>query len=383
MQILHRAVPSAPNADKNFNPDATIYDKNDVPFDKVANDKSVEVGQEVKFTITGKVPDYTGFTRYDYVVSDKMSKGLRFNRDSVVVKIGDNVVSPLNTTETMPVAGAANYAPANEIWYGTGDERDFVIGLNLMEKDADGKYVYAIGQDIEITYTATVTKDAVVVISKNDAKLDYSNDPSDSTKTGTRTDEEKLYSAKIVVDKFVKDKPDEKLAGAEFVLYKNEEVTVDGSVGEDGSTNEPVKKVITKYYKYTPATGTTDAKVDWVENIANATVVTTDKDGFAEFIGLEDGTYYLLETKAPAGYNLATDAKQVVIEKEKGEEALKPEATDVTVLLTTTERVPNSTGPELPGTGGIGTTIFYIVGSVLVAGAVVVLIAKKRMGAEK
>lgn len=359
------------------NPEAVINDKNDVPFDKVANDKSVEVGQTVTFTITGKVPDYTGFTRYDYVVSDKMSKGLRFNPTSVEVKINGVKVELTNAAEK-PVAGSETYTPANEIWYATEEDstRDFIIGLNLMEKDADGKYVYAIGQDIEITYTATVTDDAVVVISENKATLDYSNDPSNPEGTGTREDEEKLYSAKIVIDKYDSE-TNVKLEGAKFVLYKD--VTTTPETGEaDESTAAPTTTRL--YYHYDE----TAKEVKWVAEIGDATVVTTNNQGVAEFKGLEDGTYYLRETEAPAGYNLATNDTRVIIEKTNGDAAL--EATDeaaVATLLTNTAKVPNSTGPELPGTGGIGTTIFYIVGSILVAGAVVVLIAKKRMGAEK
>lgn len=312
------------------NPDATIHDKNDVPFGKVDDKASVEVGETVSYTITGKVPDYTGFTTYTYLITDTMSEGLTFQKDAKVTVGGTDVTSAC--TITYDVDSNAN---------------KFTVSIPVMN--------YAIGAEIKVTYTAVTNDNAVTVISKNSATLTYSNNPTDSSKTTTTPEDiETVYSAKLVIDKYQKDDESKKLANAKFVL-KNAEG---------------------KYYKYTAATESAAAKVEWVENQTDATEVTTDNNGAAAFNGLKDGTYYLVETAAPAGYNLLANEVEVTINGAK--------ATEVDLSsLTATAKVENSTGTTIPETGGIGTTIFYVAGGLLVLGAVILLITKKRMSSAK
>ena len=312
------------------NPDATIHDKNDVPFGKVDDKTSVEVGETVSYNITGKVPDYTGFTTYTYLITDTMSEGLTFQKDAKVTVGGTDVTSAC--TITYDVDSNAN---------------KFTVSIPVMN--------YTIGAEIKVTYTAVTNDNAVTVISKNSATLTYSNNPTDSSKTTTTPgDIETVYSAKLVIDKYQKDDESKKLANAKFVL-KNAEG---------------------KYYKYTAATESAAAKVEWVENQTDATEVTTDSSGAAVFNGLKDGTYHLVETAAPAGYNLLANEVKVVINGAK--------ATEVDLSsLTATAKVENSTGTTIPETGGIGTTIFYVAGGLLVLGAVILLITKKRMSSAK
>lgn len=310
------------------NPSVTIHDKNDNPFDKVDDKESVDVGEVVTYTITGKVPDTTGFTTYTYMFTDTMSDGLTFQKD-VKVKIGDTDVTA-KCTITYDVDGNSN---------------KFTVTVPVIE------YQGNIGSVITVTYTAIVNENAIANVEKNHADLTYSNDPTNSeSKTTTPPDEETVYSSKLVIDKYAAE-TETKLAGAQFILYK--EVTKDGTT----------QKV---YYKW----DATNKKVVWVENKGDATVKTTDDKGAASFDGLADGTYYLEEIAAPAGYNMMKDPVQVVIAGSNSE----------TTKLTTTEKVANSTGTELPSTGGMGTTVFYVLGSVLVLGAVVLLVTKKRMG---
>lgn len=222
----------------------------------------------------------------------------------------------------------------------------FTVSIPVLEKK------YNFGAEIVVTYTATVNKNAIAVISTNQAKLTYSNDPTTGETKDSQTEEQKVYTSKIVIDKFETDKKDTvKLEGAEFVLYKK-------------APNDADQNAI-QYYKQDETT----KAVSWVDAIADATKVTTDANGAASFDGLANGTYYLVETKAPAGYNQLTEAKDVVV---------TGSITDSTKLSVTAE-VANSAGTLLPSTGGMGTTIFYVLGAVLVVGAGVLLVTKKRM----
>ena len=314
------------------NPEVTIHDKNDMPFEKKVDKTNVDVGQTVKFTITGKVPDHTGFTTYTYLITDTMTDGLTFDKTSVKVTInGANVPQePNGYTLTEP-----------------NDTEQFTFKLSINVRN------FKIGDGIEVTYNATVNEKAIAEIESNKATLTYTNGPTvDDDKTTTER-EVKVYSSKIVIDKVEKTTDGtagKKLPGAEFVLYKEE--TIEGN------------KTI-KYYQWDE----TNKKVVWDADKTKATVLETSTDGAATFGGLADGTYYLVETKAPAGYNQLKDPVTVPV---KGSD------TD-TMKLTVTATVENQAGTLLPSTGGMGTTIFYVLGAVLVVGAGVLLVTKKRM----
>ena len=314
-------------------PTATIHDKTDMPFEKKVNNAdvaNVDVGKDVTFTITGKVPAYTGFKTYIYKIADTMSKGLTFNQSSIKVMVGD-----VDKTKDCTIATNVD-----------GNANSFTVTIPVKDN------AYTIGAKIEVTYSAVVNKDAVAKIETNRATLTYSNNPTTGETKESEPEIVKVYSSKIVIDKVEKvaDGATAKtLAGAEFVLYKEK------------TPGTPASAV---YYKWND----TDKKVEWVEITAAPTVVTTDDHGAAYFNGLANGTYYLVETKAPDGYN-------------KLEKPHKVEVTGGTTEaeLSVTATVENSAGALLPSTGGMGTTLFYVLGAVLVVGAGVLLITKKRM----
>ncbi len=304
-------------------PAASIYDKNDVPFEKTDDDESVYVGQKVNYDITAKVPDATGFSAFTYRITDTMSAGLTFHGD-VTVKVGGTVLDSSLYTLSENAAG-------------------FVLTIDVMGLQSQ------VGAEILVEYSATVNENAVAKIEKNRAVLEYSNDPTDSTEiTATPADEETVYTAKIVIDKYQFGAEDKKLADAKFVLYK-----------EAGN--------VRKYYRYDE----TLKQVSWVDAEADATVKTTDENGAAEFIGLEDGSYKLHETQAPAGYNLLKDDVTVTI---NGAGAAEANLSSLTVEA----GIANNTGSQLPETGGMGTMLFYIVGGLLMMAAVILLVVKKR-----
>lgn len=302
-------------------PNATIHDKTVVPFEKKVNKPSADVGDTVTYTITGKVPEYAGFSIYTYEITDTMSDGLTFNKDVKVTVDGVNKTS--ECTPKYDVESNAN---------------KFTVSIPVKS--------YTVGAEIKVTYTATLNEKAIAKISTNQATLTYSNDPTDSAeKTTTPPQEQKVYNSKIVIDKYDKDDQTKKLSGAEFVLYK----VVSGA---------------NKYYKWDD----TAQKVSWVDDKDQATVVTTVA-GVASFDGLADGTYYLEETKAPAGYNPLEKPQEITVSGSDTDPS----------KLTTTAEVANSTGALLPSTGGMGTTFFYVIGGIFVLASVVLLITRKRM----
>lgn len=350
------------------NPTVTIHDKNDVPFDKTDDKDSVEVGETVNYTIKGKVPDTTGFETYTYKITDTMSDGLTFKKD-VAVKIGTTDVTTACTVEYTPTENAA-----------TG----FTLTIPVMD------YQNQVGTEIMVTYSALVNEKAVAKIENNTATLTYSNDPTDDKSfTITPPDKETVYSAKIVIDKYDATNEGEKLAGASFVLYKEESGNESYYHYHEKNVADPndvakvewytLAEIIDKINENAPSTLDTSAtladvlKLDELVYGGYITVKTTDANGAANFDGLKDGTYQLLETAAPAGYNLLDAPVSVTVQGNDTTEA----------SLTATRQVANKTGSLLPSTGGIGTTIFYVVGSILLVGAAVLLITRKRMNSAK
>ena len=267
-----------------------------------------------------------------------MSEGLTFNQDSVVVMIDGTVIN--DAVITYDVDGNAN---------------KFTISIPVMN------YKAQVGKTITVTYTAVVNEKAAAKIENNRATLTYSHDPTDNTqKTTTPEDIETVYSAKIIIDKYKADSAETKLAGAKFVLYKE---------------NQSSKL----YYKW----NSTNKQVEWVSNQSDATEVTTDNNGAAEFIGLKDGTYYLVEAEAPAGYNKLKDPIKVKITATVDQDGNGTATVSYGENSTGTVMVLNQTGAELPSTGGVGTTVFYVVGGLQVAVAGVLLVTKKKMSVNK
>lgn len=306
-------------------------------IDKTVDDESVEVGQTVTFTVTGQVPDTTGYSYYKYEVKDTMSAGLTFT-DAV-----DNIKVTFGSTEiTVPETGKVTYTIANNGF-------DLVFDMT--------KYQTYKGQDITITYDAVVNDAAVATLTENGVTLTYSNDPANANSTETTPEiEVQVYTSEIVIDKYDGADDTKKLSGAKFVLVKK---TTDG-----GSTTET-------FYKYTAATASAAAKVEWVSSLADATVVET-VNGAAEFNGLEDGTYYLRETVAPKGFNLLTEDTTVTI-------AHTTTSDDKPIGISQEADVANNAGTVLPETGGFGTTMLIVLGSVLFMATAIVLVTKKRM----
>ena len=345
------------DAEVNIKAEAPTIDKKIVNTDgNEANHTSANIGDQVEFKLTAKVPDMASFDTYTFTISDTLSKGLTFDATSVVVKIGTNTL----TADTNYTLGALDTST-----------NTFTITFTKAQL---GNYVkHADGAEIVVTYRATLNSKALTTDKEtNTAKLEYSNNPSNSEDKGTTPDVPTyIYNFNIDVDKY--DGTDgttntgKKLENAVFVLYK-----------KDGTNKE--------YYKWNEDS----KKVEWVSEAdkATATSKTTDATGKATFEGLKAGTYYLEEITAPKGYNKLKDSVKVKIEPtyDTTNGTLDTSANDCKLKQDTTNKhyyqvqsISNKAGAVLPSTGGIGTTIFYVLGSILVLGAAVLLIVKKRM----
>ena len=328
---------------------------------------SVNVGDKVTFRLTATVPDMSSFgTDYEFTMHDTLSKGLKYDE-------GQNYKVLIDGKVPEGVPGTFDRTPAS------GDTLEtiaFHIGGDFIEKNADKNKENHYPITIVVEYTATLTEDALKTNNEtNKAYLEYSNDPSNSTSTGkteeTPTEIVHVYNFNIVVDKY--DGTDgtttgKKLEKAVFVLYRY-----------NGETKE--------YYKW----DNTDKKVTWVAENANPDQKTTDTNGKATFEGLKEGTYYLEEITAPDGYNKLKNPEKVEINAAyNADGTLKADAEGCELQPDTdngnhyyqVKSIANKAGAVLPSTGGIGTTIFYVLGSILALGAAVLLIAKKRMNGQ-
>ena len=308
-------------------PDGEVKVKGIYPtIKKEADKKSADYGEKVSFTITGKVPDPTGYKKYEYVLKDSLPKGLSIDANSIKVTIG-------GTEKTANITKAVN-------------GQDLSVTFNILELVKKSSAI--VGQEIKLTYDTTVNKDFVLGNQgqENKAYLEFSNDPKDESKKDKTPDEKvKVYSGKIKVLKYAKGDKEKKLEGAQFALKNSEG----------------------KYYKLEETND--KKKVTWVDQEKDATVLTSDKNGELEFTGIKAGTYKLKETKAPDGYNLLTEEKEVVLKHGTN-------GAD-TVTMEATSDVENSSGTELPKVGGTGTKLFALVGGLVILYAGLSLIRGK------
>ena len=332
--------------------DKTITDANSM--DEAGKNALAQVGTDVDYE--SRIPISRG--AYNYKFTDVMSDGLTLKADSVKVYLVEKDAAVADGASDVNAA-CGTIAAENK----TGEDADITITFD----DAWLKTNW--GKDIVIQYTATVNKDAIIAdaANPNTAKIEYGNED----KPLTDEDEAKVYSAKVTIKKI--DGDGNALEGAGFKLknaegkwYKNTNGIVSWEDTEAAGTEIfPVKGKTTvpnPEYDADAAAADPDYSVP-------ATIETDGTDAIASFDGLADGTYTIVETTVPEGYNKAED-KEITI---------KPADTNnLTTELNVQSEVTNQSGSELPSTGGMGTHIFYLVGTVLVLGAGIILVSRKR-----
>lgn len=344
---------------------STVNLKTEAPsITKTADKKTVSIGQVVKYTVTGSIPDTTGYAEYVYKIHDELSNGLDFVNDENGTALGEGA-----TTVNVTVAftdnslTAAGTAPTTATLDSTNN-RKMSLDLSKWVKDNQANK----GKEFTVTYYAKVNANAVVT-EKNNAQLEYGNKPSETTTTTPSEAKTPTYPLDILK----KEKNSNKqLAGAKFKLYSNK-ADADANDESKAIKVSPVVAGATGNYVVDPTSTTTE--FESVESIDG-------KNYNLHVNGLAEGTYYLVETQAPAGYNKLTAPIEIIITKSADTDVnnwtiSKDGATEPDKIID----IENSTGSLLPSTGGMGTIIFAVIAAILVLGVAVSFIRDKRKNA--
>lgn len=330
-----------------------LQDDDDGVADQWQDVADYDIGDKVPFKLTGTMPtNIADYKTYKYTFKDTLSAGLTFNNDVVVTVDGTTI-----------------------------DSSKYSVDANGTSIDIAFTDVKALGVDITadtkivVTYSATLNEDAIIGLdgNPNEVYLEFSNNPNKGGEgeTGeTPKDQVVVFTYELDTTKVDGADTTKKLEGAEFKLQNaaGKWVTVDANGKVTG----------------------------WVADKEAGSTLISGPDGLFKVIGLDEGTYSLYETKAPAGYNCPVNPFTLVIKADDlhdveylGDNAsacltaikLDGKAGDTTSGVVNAE-VQNNQGSTLPETGGIGTTIFYVGGAIVVVGALVLLIVKRRMNTE-
>lgn len=340
------------------------------------------IGDAVPFKLIGTLPtNFADYDTYQYIFHDTLSAGLSLNQDTIHVYMASDKAG---TKDKKELHGYTVNVPGTE----EENQCSFEVAFaDLTNSETVGEEVTA-NKYIIVEYTATLNKDAEIGLPGNPNRvyLEFSNNPN----SGGEGDTGKTPEDKVIV-----------------FTYELDATKVEGGDGENAG-----KKLKDAEFKLYDANGKyvivdDEGKVTgWADNEEGGSTLKSGEDGLFKVIGLDDGTYYLKETKAPDGYNMITDPIKIEIKAttvndqewtamEGPSDALTALEIKVTVGSTTTSGtgdtesgivatdIENNKGAELPETGGMGTTIFYVLGAILVLGAGGLLIARRRTDSEK
>ena len=349
--------------------DATVNMKSNYPTvvkkvnDKIADD--VNIGDAVTYTLTSKVPDMTGYTSYVFNFKDTLSAGLTF-KEITSVTVGDTTITKVDAGQE-----------ANNTYTLTQDGQNITIIMNnFLDSNKNNT-----GKEIKVTYTATLNKDAVTGFdaNKNSATVEYSNKPGTDNKGESEPSIVDVHTFNFTIFKYyLKDAAKTGLENAEFELYK--------ANGEVAGDKVNIKKVTDGEYRV--ATSEEAAAEGFKSD-----VIVSGNNGKVLVKGLDAGTYYLRETKAPEGYNKLLSDIKVEIKATYGENGKlvsytvdytyngnKTTGTAITDKDNSPEvAVENKTGAQLPSTGSKGALMVTLAGIVLFGA----LTASKAFGKKK
>ena len=314
--------------------------KAEVSITKTADKTSVTKGEKVAYTVTVDIPTYSAeATDKTFSVSDLLTDGLTIDADSIKVQIDGTDVEAAAYTLDIDTNATAGYT--------------FKLSVDSAKYVAN--WTANAGKKLVITYTATLNDNGTTAVNAketNKATFDYSNYPYVEDSHKQKTDTVDVTTFEIKIDKYDNADESTKLSGAKFDLYRTL------AAGEEA----PEGKTLVNIPQTNPA----------VQGILLEEGLTTNANGEAKFEKYEaNGTkydYYLVETRAPSGYNILTNA-------------VKVNFTDENVANTAgvyTVKVPNSSGITLPITGGEGIVLFSVIGIVFMGGAVFLFIMTRK-----
>ena len=326
-----------------------------------------QIGDTVDFRTITTVPDTTGYTSYTYEIHDTMSSELTSNvKDNTDITIKVNDTTVLDSTYYNVTVDPTN-------------SNKFTVKVKIIDAVKAG--VLHANDNLFTYYTGVLNETAKVYPDgpqQNEAHLVYSNNPND---VGTgETPKKTVYDWTFKVDVTKVDGNDktQRLEGAVFVL--SEKSGLDLEPGKDGTPTKNQTSLIKLVDNH-------DGTYTVADTTTTTYTMTTPAGGQISIKGLDDEKeYYLYETKAPGGYNALTAPVKIKITDNTYDSIGNQIVTQPNVVFNGSNaysgvgfEVENNRGTTLPGTGGIGTTIFYVVGGGLMVAAAILLITKKRM----
>ena len=327
--------------------------------------ESVNAGEEFTWIVRGDIPADIADAK-KYVITDTLDYRLTYAED-LVVKVEEVVAEADNSNLGNVLKENIDYKLVVTDVEGTVEGQNtkkITVSLTKVGMDKIAALVGEQGEDYEIRVYFNTIIDADATVGEdipNQATLIYTN--SANFETEVESDEPMVYTCGINIKKYDAKDATNYLAGAEFIVARK---ATDAEIADETIETEslviakgqPEVVVFVDFYNNAELTGN---KVD---------TIVTNETGDAFVYGLEEGTYYLVETKAPAGYNLLSYPVNITLNK-------------VSHAVENTVMVANSNSFVLPGTGGIGTTIFTLVGAALSLGSGAVLLGKKRKEEEE
>ena len=341
---------------------------------------TVGVNDIVTFKLTGTLPDnYDDYTTYKYVFHDTLSSGLTLNENSITVKAYKNGEISEENSNSVTLTKNTDYTVTQ-----TETETTSPCNLEVAIKSLKSIEGLTKQSKIVVTYTATLNSNAVIAGNDNTVHLEYSNNPNGEGTGNTTNEKVTVYTLQLDVVKVDGADKTHKtpLTGAKFILSTNSNLQnnlTDANIAANGDLTENHtlgdKMIAVKANTTSPNYIVDDSNAGTKAYVMEVCgTADNDNKGKLNIQGLKPNqTYYLYETKAPNGYNKLTAPVTITIDKDGNVTGCTTANHEIQTLY-----VENKTGSTLPSTGGMGTKLFYTIGGILMAGAAIILVVRKR-----